>query len=324
VRIGVLGAARIAPPALVRPARAVPEVTVAAVAARSPERARGFAAKHGIDTVHESYEALVEDPTLDAVYIPLPNGLHFPWLLAALRAGRHVLCEKPFTANAAQAAAVADAASGLVVMEAFHYRYHPLAERMSSVVASGELGEVRRIETEMSFPLPRFSDIRYRYDLAGGALMDAGCYAVHCLRLLSPNGTPIVTAAAAKTLRRDRRVDRAMTATLALPGGGTGEVRTSMWSATVPRIRARVLGSRGTLSVANFVAPQVFHRFVLTVDGERRRERFDRTPTYVHQLRAFAAAVRGEPTNRAPPADSVVTMTLIDDIYRAAGLPLRE
>jgi predicted dehydrogenase len=324
VRIGVLGAARIAPPALVRPARAVPEVTVAAVAARSPERARGFAAKHGIGTVHESYEALVEDPTLDAVYIPLPNGLHFPWLLAALRAGKHVLCEKPFTANAAQAAAVADAASGRVVMEAFHYRYHPLAEGMSSVVASGELGEVRRIETEMSFPLPRFSDIRYRYDLAGGALMDAGCYAVHCLRLLCPDGTPVVTAAAAKTLRRDRRVDRAMTATLALPGGGTGEVRASMWSATVPRIRARVFGSRGTLSVANFVAPQVFHRFVVTVDGTRRRERFDRTPTYVHQLRAFAAAVRGEPTNRTPPADSVVTMTLIDEIYRAAGLPLRE
>jgi predicted dehydrogenase len=325
VRIGVLGAARIAPVALVRPARRVPEVTVAAVAARAPGRAREFAARHGIDTAHDSYEALVADPTLDAVYIPLPNGLHARWTLAALRAGKHVLCEKPLTSNAEQAAAVAAevAAGGPVVMEAFHYRYHPLARRMAELVGSGELGEVRRVETEMGFPLPVFTDIRYRYDLAGGALMDAGCYAVHCLRLLAPGGPPVVTAATAKTLRRDRRVDRAMTARFDLPGGGTGVARTALWSARVPRIRAKVVGSRGTLTVANFALPQLFHRFVVRVDGRRRRERFEATPTYLHQLRAFAAAVRGEPTNLTPPSDSVATMTLIDEIYRAAGLPLR-
>jgi predicted dehydrogenase len=130
--MGTLGAARITPAAPIKPARQVPEVTVTAVAARDPARARQFAARHGIAAVHDSYEALLADPDVDAVYNPLPNSLHAPWTLRAIAAGKHVLCEKPFTSNEAEAAEVADAArsAGLVVMEAFHYRHHPLARRM--------------------------------------------------------------------------------------------------------------------------------------------------------------------------------------------------
>ena len=115
-------------------------------------------------------------PSIDAIYNPLPNGLHAEWTIAALEAGKHVLCEKPFTANAKEAEAVAAVATrtGLVVMEAFHYRYHPLAQRMREIVESGELGTIRRVETALCFPLPKFSDIRYQYDLAGGATMDVG------------------------------------------------------------------------------------------------------------------------------------------------------
>ena len=324
LRIGVLGAARIAPSAIVRPAREIGEAQVVAVAARDPHRALAFADKHGIGRALPSYTALLEDDGIDAVYNPLPNALHAEWTLRALEAGKHVLCEKPFTANAAQArevAAVADGA-GLVVMEAFHYRYHPLAYRMLDVVRSGELGAIRRVETSMCFPLPRFSDIRYNFGLAGGALMDAGCYAVHCLRLLS-GGEPVVTSATARTMRRDRRIDRAMTAQFALPGGGTGRIRASMWSRALLSIRARVVGDRGTMTVDNYAAPQLPSRFVVTVDGRRRRERVGGESTYTHQLRAFEAATRGENTNLTPPQDSIATMSLIDDIYTAAGLPLR-
>jgi predicted dehydrogenase len=231
VRIGVLGAARIAPAALMKPGRVVDGVEVGAVAARDRGRAEAFAARYGVPAVHDSYAGLLADPSLDAVYIPLPNGLHAQWTLAALKAGKHVLCEKPFTANAAQAREVAAAAdgTGLVVMEAFHYRYHPLARRMAELVHGGELGAILRIETAMCFPLPRFSDIRYDFSLAGGALMDAGCYAVHAMRLLAP-GDPAVTWARALTMRRDRRIDRAMTARFSFPGGATGEIRASMWS----------------------------------------------------------------------------------------------
>ena len=325
MRIGVLGAARIAPTAMMKPARIVEGVEVAAIAARDRRRAEAFAAKHGVPTVHGSYAELVADPSLDAVYIPLPNGLHGRWTMAALQAGKHVLGEKPFTANAAEAREVAAAAegTGLVVMEAFHYRYHPLARRMLEVVQSGELGAVRRVETSMCFPLPMFSDIRYDFGLAGGALMDAGCYAVHCLRLLS-GGEPAVTSATASTLRKDRRIDRAITARFALPDGATGQIRASMWSRTLLSIRARVVGERGTMTVDNYAAPQALSRFVVSVDGKRRRERFGGDSTYTHQLRAFAAAIRGEPTNLTPPADSVATMSLIDAIYTAAGLTPRD
>jgi predicted dehydrogenase len=326
MRIGVLGAARIAPAALVKPAHAVSEVEVAAVAARSRAKAAAFAGQHGIPVVHASYEALLADPMLDAVYVPLPNGRHEQWTIAALRAGKHVLCEKPLTANAAQAAEVrkAEDETGLVVMEAFHYRYHPLAARMAEVAHSGELGRITRVETAMCFPLPRFGDIRYDYGLAGGALMDAGCYAVHCLRLLAP-GTPAVTGARALPFKRDARIDRATTADFAIGDGATGRIKASMWSSTVLSLGAKVVGERGTLKVANFVMPQLFAGFKLTVNGRSHREKFRGVPTYVHQLRAFAAAVRGDRTaNLTPPADSVATMTLIDDIYRAAGLPVRQ
>jgi predicted dehydrogenase len=319
----MLGAARIAPAALIRPARALAGVEVGAVAARDRRRAEAFAARHGVPAVHSSYADLVADPSLDAVYIPLPNGLHAQWTLAALQAGKHVLCEKPFTANAAQAREVAAAAegSGLVVMEAFHYRYHPLARRMAELALGGELGAIGRVETAMCFPLPRFSDIRYDFSLAGGALMDAGCYAVHALRLLAP-ADPQVTAARALTMRRDPRIDRAMTAQLRIGSQGTGEIRASMWSSTLLRVRARAVGEHGTLTATMFTSPQLA-RFTVTVDGRRRRERFAGEATYVHQLRAFAAAVRGEPANLTPPADSVATMSLIDSIYQAAGLPAR-
>jgi predicted dehydrogenase len=323
LRIGILGAARIAPAALVKPASSHADVVVAAVAARSPERAQTFATRHRIPVVHSSYEALLADPDIDAVYNPLPNGLHGRWTRAAVEAGKHVLCEKPFTANAAEAREIARlaSASDRVVMEAFHYRYHPLALRVEEIVASGELGELQRVETALCFPLPKFSDIRYRYDLAGGATMDAGCYAVHMARTFGGE-TPSVVSASAKL--RSPRVDRAMTAELRYPSGHTGRIECSMWSSSVLKISAKVTGSKGSLSVFNPLMPQAYHRFSVRIGDARRTEKFPRRATYAYQLDAFAGAVlRGEPVKTSP-ADAVETMTVVDEIYRAAGLPLRE
>src|SRR5215468_10236658 len=187
LRVGILGAARIAPMALVRPARQVPEATVVAVAAREPAKARAFAEKHDIPRVHESYDALLADRELDAIYNPLPNSLHCEWTIRALRAGKHVLCEKPIAANAAEAERMAEAAaaSGRVLMEAFHWRYHPLAARMREILASGAIGRVQHLEAWLCFPMLSPGDIRWRLDLAGGALMDAGCYPVSMVRHLA-------------------------------------------------------------------------------------------------------------------------------------------
>jgi len=323
LRVGVLGAARIAPLAIVKPAQIVDGVTVTAIAARDPARAREFASKHGIARVHDSYDALIADPDVDVVYIPLPNGLHEQWTLAALAAGKHVLCEKPFTSNAEEAVRVADAAeaSDRVVMEAFHYRYHALAQRMYDVVHGGSLGEITSVRTWLCFPLPKFDDIRYNYRLAGGASMDC-CYPVHALRLLGP-GEPTVVSASAKKLRRDPRIDRAMTAHFRFPSGAVGRTEASMWSHRLLRVAARVDGTRGRMKVLNFVAPQYSNLLTVTVDGKTTRERVRGETSYTSQLRAFLAAVRDGASFPTTPRDAVTTMRLIDDIYRAAGMPRR-
>lgn len=322
LRIGILGAARIAPMALINPAKHNADVVVTAVAARDARRARAFAEKHGIASVHGDYAALIADPGIDAIYNPLPNGLHGRWTRAALAAGKHVLCEKPFTANAAEAREIADLAadSDRVVMEAFHYRYHPLTLRAEEIIASGELGRLQHVETTLCFPLPKFSDIRYDYSLAGGATMDAGCYTVHMARTFG-GPSPEVVSAQAKL--RDAQVDRAMTADLRFPAGHTGRVRCSMWSPRLLQMSARVIGDRGELRILNPVMPQAFHRLTVRSPEGRRVECFERRASYAYQLDAFAAAVlRGEPI-KTTPQDAIDNMTVIDAIYRAAGLPLR-
>jgi predicted dehydrogenase len=322
LRIGILGAARIAPAALINPARKNGDVVVAAVAARDVARARAFATKHGIVSVRDSYEALLADPNIAAIYNPLPNGLHGKWTRAAFDAGKHVLCEKPFTANAAEAREIAGLAanSGRVVMEAFHYRYHPLTLRAEEIIASGELGALKHVEAALCFPLPKFSDIRYNYALAGGATMDAGCYAVHMVRTFG-GSTPEVVAAQAKL--RDPQIDRAMTAELRFAGGHTGRVRCSMWSTHLLQISARVVGEHGELRIFNPVLPHYFHQLTVRSPDSKRVERFGRRASYAYQLDAFAGAVlRGEPI-KTTPEDAIENMTVIDDIYRAAGLPLR-
>ncbi|MHB8463534.1 MAG: Gfo/Idh/MocA family protein [Acidimicrobiales bacterium] len=322
LRIGCLGAAKIAPAALTKPAAANDGVVCAAVAARDRKRAEAFATKHGIAKVHATYEALLADDELDAVYNPLPNGLHGLWTMRALDAGKHVLCEKPFTANAAEAVRVAQAAdaSGLVVMEAFHWRYHPMAARMLEVIASGELGDVRRIEAAMCFPLPLFKDIRWQLDLAGGALMDAGCYPVHMVRTLA-GAEPTVTAATAKL--HSPGIDRRIDAELAFPDGRTGHVTTSMWSSTLLKMRIVVTGSKATMRVFNPTAPHVFNRLSIRGAGRRHHERVRGGPTYGYQLEAFRAAVQEGAATLTPPSESIANMTTIDAIYRAAGLEPR-
>jgi predicted dehydrogenase len=324
LKIGVLGAANIAPAALIKPARRTGRAEVVSVASRDIDGARAFAQKHKIPRVADSYEALLADPELDAIYNPLPNGLHGHWTIAALDAGKHVLCEKPFTANADEARHVAEAAAaashaGLVVMEAFHYQYHPLTRRLVEIVQSGELGVIKEIEISFSAPLIKPGDIRYQLDLAGGAMMDMGCYPISFLRLLAAG--PRVTSASAKL--SSPGVDRAMDARFSLPEGGTARVRCSMFSSSVIRMHAEVAGSEGTLKVFNPFAPQYGHRVRVETASGTRREKFSRRATYDYQLEAFAAAAEDGAPFPTTAVDAIRTMELIDATYVAAGLPVR-
>jgi predicted dehydrogenase len=323
LRIGILGAARIAPAACIRPARAVDGVEVVAVAARDVTRARKFASKHGIPVVHDTYHQLLEDPAVDAVYNPLPNGLHGIWTLRAIDAGKHVLCEKPFTANADEARMVATRveAQDRVVMEAFHYRYHPMMLRALEIVAGGELGAVERVETSLCIPLPLPRDIRYRAELAGGATMDIGCYAVHLWRALAGR-EPTVVDAVARTMSAG--VDRAMSATVRADGDVTGSIECSLLSSRLFRLSARVVGSEGRLTLFNPLGPQAYNRTTVRVGRSRRVEHAERTPTYTFQMRAFRDAVASGTPFPTTPRDAVATMEVVDAVYRAAGLSPRE
>jgi predicted dehydrogenase len=235
-----------------------------------------------------------------------------------------VLCEKPFTANAEEATLVGAAAerAGTVVMEALHDRYHPLAARMLEVLRSGELGAIRHLEARMLVVLPKRGDQRYRLDLAGGSLMDVGCYSIHQLRTLA--GTePTVTNARAKL--SSPGVDRWMRADLTFPDGATGRVTCGLLAAQVPMVDLRVRGEHGRLRALFPNRPQMFKGFTIRpTNGPKRHERVDDPEsTYWHQLRAFAAAVQDGGPVLTPPADSVANMRVIDATYVAAGLEPR-
>src|SRR6516164_6127834 len=333
LRIGTLGSSRISQRALIEPSASVAEVTVAAVAARDLPRAEAFALRHGIPKAYGSYQGMLDDPDVDAIYNPLPNSLHGPWTLRAIAAGRHVLCEKPFASNADEAARVAAAAasSGLVVMEAMHYRYHPLTRRLCDVVA--ELGGAEHLQAWTSFAIINPGDIRYDFSLGGGAMMDGGCYAIDCLRLLGAGdgpgdgqSEPLVTGALADPVAADAGgavADRSLAVRLAFPGGTTGWFESTFTRDGEFRADLHVICRDGLVHLDNFIFPQR-GRLVAVKDGAVvTDEPGDGESTYVYQLRAFAAAITSEEPVPTSAEHAAVTMRLIDDAYRAAGLAPR-
>ncbi|MEV6944484.1 Gfo/Idh/MocA family oxidoreductase [Streptomyces sp. NPDC051172] len=325
LRIGVLGAARITERALIDPARTTGHRLVA-VAARDRSRAEAFAAEHGVERVADSYAALLADPEVEIVYNPLANGLHGPWNLAALAAGKHVLSEKPSASNAEEAAEVREAAAkaGTVFMEAFHYLFHPVTRRLHELLAGGELGELQRVETMVAIPAPEDGDPRWSLPLAGGAVMDLGCYSLHAVRMPAPwaGGAPRLVSARGGERAGAPGVDEWLDADLAFPNGATASARCHMAYDKL-EMSCRIIGSRGEALAPNFVLPQMDDRIVIrTADGERT-ERLGTRSSYTYQLEAFAARVREGTPLPLDADDALATMTLIDESYRAAGFEPR-
>ncbi|AGP52533.1 Gfo/Idh/MocA family protein [Streptomyces rapamycinicus] len=325
LRIGVLGAARISELSLVGPARAGGHRLVA-VAARSRGRADAFAAEHGVERVLDSYADVIADPDVEVVYNPLANSLHGPWNLAALAAGKHVLTEKPSASNAEEAAEVRDAAAkaGTVFMEGFHYLFHPVTRRLHELLDSGELGELRHVETMMAMPPPPGPDPRWSLPLAGGALMDLGCYSLHAQATLAPwaGGPPRLVTARGGARHGAPEVDEWLDADLVFPGGATGSARCHMaheeW-----RMSFTVIGSRGAATAMNFVQPHLDDRVVVRTPAGERTELLGRRSSYTYQLDAYAAHLRHGTPLPLDAEDALTTMSLIDTCYRAAGFPPR-
>ncbi|WP_128437043.1 Gfo/Idh/MocA family protein [Streptomyces cyaneus] len=325
LRIGVLGAARITELSLVGPARTTGHRLVA-VAARDRSRAEAFADEHDVERVVDSYTDLLADPEVEVVYNPLANGLHGPWNLAALAAGKHVLSEKPSASNAEEAAEVREAAakSATVFMEAFHYLFHPVTRRLHEILESGELGELQRVETLVAIPAPDDSDPRWSLTLAGGAVMDLGCYSLHAVRMLAPwaGGAPRLVRARGGERAGAPGVDEWLDAELEFPGGATASARCHMAYGEL-EMSCRIVGSRGEAFAPNFVLPHRDDRVVVRTAQGERTERLGTRSSYTYQLEALAAHIRRDAPLPLDADDALATMSLIDESYRAAGFEPR-
>jgi len=257
VRWGILGAANIASWQFVPAVAASRRGLLAAVASRDRARGEAFAAKNGVARVHASYEALLDDPAIDAVYIGLPNGLHARWTIAAAAAGKHVLCEKPWASNAAEALGSVQACerAGVVHFESFVYRCHPQTLRVGHWLREGAIGTPRTVHAAFHFVMSgdqRRTNIRMNADLVGGALMDVGCYPVSWLRFSF--GEEPHAASAAAVFDPQQHVDSQLVGLLHFSGGRSGTLSGSF---DLPgTLLTRILGTGGEIVVTQPYHPR--------------------------------------------------------------------
>jgi len=320
LRIGILGAARIAPMAVIAPAAKTGAAVVSAIAARDPARAQSFAAEHGIPAVADDYEALIARDDVDVVYVALPASLHTHWTLSALSAEKHVLVEKPAAIKGSDAAIMVRVAmaSGVRLIEAFHYRYHPLMDRVIEIMQSGVLGEIEAFDARFNAPVNlRPDDIRWDPDLGGGALYDLGTYPVHWARTILQGEPKILSAVATVT---ERGVDQAMDAALMFHDRISATIGCDMAPAD-GKFSAwmKITGTAGELFVVNPLAPQMGHAITLVTPDGTKTETVPEVPTYEYQMRHVMGAIRNGTPVPTEGADLRAQATVLEAIYAAAA-----
>ena len=301
---------------LLEGARGTDEATVVAVASRDRSRAEQFAREHGIERAHGSYEALLEDPDVEAIYNPLPNSMHVPWSVRALEAGKHVLCEKPLTRRAAEVEGAFAAAerSGRLLAEAFMWRHHPQALRLRELLDEGVIGRLRLVRASFSFPIKHTDppDIRLSAELDGGALMDVGCYCVSGARLVT--GAEPERVAGEQVLGGDG-VDIAFSGTMRFPGDVLAQFDCGF--AVPNRSGLEAIGEDGSLYLAD---PWHSRKagIALTRDGEMQAIEVSQANPYSHELADFARAARGEAPPRYGVEDALAQARAIEALYASA------
>ncbi len=313
VRWGIVSTAKINERVLPE-ARESSEVELVAVASRSQEAADAYASQEEIPRAHRSYEALLDDPDVEAVYIPLPNSLHVEWAIRALEAGKHVLCEKPLdrrTAEVERAFAAAERADR-ILMEGFMYRHHPQTERAKELVEAGEIGELRVLRSSFGFTLEDQGDIRLSADLDGGALMDVGCYCVSGSRLFA--GEP--ETAIGRQVPAASGVDVRFAATLVFPGQVLGHFDCGL---DLPgNSLLEVVGSGGTLRLRRpFLITEPMIELVR--DGGTERVEVEQAGSYQLELENMSAAIRGGASPLLGRDDALGQARTIEALYLSAG-----
>jgi len=323
VRWGILSTANIGVRKVIPATQKAERCEVVAIASRDGERAARTAAELGIPRAHEGYEALLSDPEVDAVYIPLPNSEHAAWTIAAARAGKHVLCEKPLAMTAAEAEEMVRACAneGVLLMEAFMYRLHPSWEAVRDLVASGRIGRVRAIQSWFSYFNDDPGNIRNVPELGGGALYDIGCYCINLSRMLF-GGEP--TGIEASVTRDATGTDVLTSAILAFDD----DVAVFTCSTRAePDQRVHIYGTEGRISIGIpfNIPPDRPAEITVTAGGDPPVSPASETLTfaaadeYTIQAERFANAVLDGPPLPIPPEDAIGNLRVIDAIFRAGG-----
>ena len=314
-RIGLLGASRIAPYAIIEPARERNDVQVVAVAGRDRERAGRYATEWEIPSVASSYAELIEQPDVDLVYVGLPPALHREWTIRALESGKAVLCEKPFALNATEALAMtrSSAACNRPLIEAFHYRFHPTMHRALSIVRD-DLGPLHSMRAVVTGPGPANpDDFRWRADLGGGALLDLGCYGMHALRTLA-GSEPTIRSARMVTRQSVDVITEAEIAFASCPEASM----TCSFDSPAFTNSLHIVGERGTLDVEGFMFPQYHGRLRLTLDGVMREEPLPPGTTFAAQLAHVVDVLKGRVAPLTGGRDAVANMQVLDGIHAMA------
>jgi D-xylose 1-dehydrogenase (NADP+, D-xylono-1,5-lactone-forming) len=309
VRFGFLSTARINR-AVLAGARATEVAEVVAVGSRDPQRAEAYAAENDIERSYGSYDDLLADPDIEAIYISLPNSLHVGWSVLALEAGKHVLVEKPFDRRPKDVARAFDVAAdaGLVLMEAFMYRHHPQTKKLQEVVASGAIGELRQLRSSFSFTLDDPGDVRMTPDLDGGSLMDLGCYCISISRLLA--GEPVHVVGRQRT--GPSGIDLGFAGVLEFAGGVLADFHCAFDLPYEAGLEA--IGSAGRVVVA-----EPFSCFEPHLDVNGDRVDVEDVDRYALQVENFSLAVRGEAEPLIGRDDAVGQARVIEALYRSAA-----
>lgn len=319
LRWGIVGCAGIAINAVMPAIQQSSTGSLAAVASRNLEKSREVASRFDVPKAYGSYEELLADEDIDAVYIPLPNHLHKLWAIRAAEAGKHVLCEKPLALTAAEAEEMAAAAAkaGVVLAEAFMYRHHPRWSRIRTILDGGEIGELRAIRGAFTFNNAEdLANIRLKPEWGGGSLYDVGCYPLSAARFLLGQEPEAVTVLA-QFSDRHGGVDMMASGLAEFPGGIGLTFDCGMW--TEHRQLLEIVGSEGTIELPlAFTAGGEDAAFTVTVRGEKRAEVPEAANPYVVELDDFAAAAFGERPQRFAPADAVKGMAVLEACLASA------
>jgi predicted dehydrogenase len=327
IRWGILSTAKIAEGQLIPAIKESNNSVVTAVGSRDLQRAKAYAERNDIPKAYGSYEELIADPEVDAIYNPLPNGMHGEWSIRSAESGKPVLCEKPLSSNAAEAQQMADTFKkyNLPLAEAFMYRFHPQTQRVKQMVESGAVGKVHLMEASFSFAMEGDSDIRLQADLAGGALMDVGCYCVSVIRFMlgeEPDQARMFGDFGARS-----HVDEQMVGLLSFPSGVLAHFDCSMRTHFTQTYRIR--GTHGAISVEKAYVPYrpdpavpTYIQYWKSTPGVEKHQyeeiKIEPVNQYVLMVEDFGDSIINKRPPRFPIEDSIAQMRAIDMLYAAA------